>query len=326
MNYQLLICLVLAAFLKTTAGLYAIAYALFLVWKYRKGYLHTKFILSSIVLLIAAVFIYFYLSQLVIERNKSLWSTLFLASSAKIESFAQLTEVLKALWRWKLEYLNPYQWIVISLAIIWTFYTKRRLGDFAFYLIITSGVLGVLYLFGAQFINHDYYALASFMPLLIYLGMRAIAKIPRKGIAGIFALICLSILSFSYGSNQHFDRMSETCTIHNQHYTFEFNWMKKNADQIKSIVEEDEMIFVVYGMEPNLSLSYFDRNGIVFNHEEMGRSESNFYYWLERRKPMYTLVRKKYADLFKKEHAEYFYQTELQLNHADFVLLKNRGH
>ena len=144
-------------------------------------------------------------------------------------------------------------------------------------------------------------------------------------IAGI-VLVLSSIVSFSFGSNQHFSRMSENCIINGEAMSFDFEWMKSLKNGINNTIAEDEKVFVVYGMEPNLTLVYLQRKGIVFNHEEMGREESNFYYWLDRRKPEYLICRAKYYPLFQSQHSDFLQRCELIKKQREFVVLKVNGY
>ncbi|MFY0643366.1 MAG: hypothetical protein JXR19_02760 [Bacteroidia bacterium] len=327
-NWPLITSFGLAAAIKTSSGIYLIGYAAFLLWTHRKKLNKPVVTSLGLIAFIGALLAYYAKSQ-IINRNEELWSTLFLASTNPISNTGDFLHMLKGLWYWKYEYLNGIQWSISILIVLYVLVVKRSFKYTNIKLLYTIwfiGIVAILWLFGNQFVNHDYYALATFMPLLIIGLLQLTNRINWNRWVPAVVLILTGIVSFSYGSNQHFDRMSETCVINKQAMNFDFEWMRNLKNGIDNTVDESEKVFVVYGMEPNLSLVYLQRKGIVFNHEEMGREESNFYYWLERRQPEYVLCRVKYFELFKSEHNEFVGKSELLINHPEFVLLKTNGH
>ena len=165
-NWPLIACLGLAAAIKTSAGIYLIGYAAYALWTQRKV-LNTALLKSLGLITAVLVITGLYAKFLIIARNQALWSTLFLAQTNQISSIGDILDLLKALWRWKYEYLNGLQWSFALLVFLFVIIKKRLnlKGDFKIlYLLWFAGILAILWLFGKQFVNHDYYALATFLP------------------------------------------------------------------------------------------------------------------------------------------------------------------
>ena len=322
----------IAALIKTSSAIYLIAFGGYNFIVNSSQFKSRRFIARNLSILLVLALISYYDYYYIIQRNKELWSTLFLSQGNPISSFSDLFAVLNGMWHWKLEYFNMVQWIVLIIALIAAFYywLKEKKGHRlrVFFGLSLLGVLGILWLFGLQFINHDYYFLASFMPLNLafsLVGIRYITSI-YSTIVMTIALCVIAVASFSLGSNQHFDRMSETCTIGTTHMRSEFQWLKNLKPIVNDLIAAEEKVFVLYEMEPNLSLVYLDRLGIVFNHEEMGREESNFYYWLERRKPDFILCRTKHFSTFEEQHQEFLEKCSLVKANGDYKLFRINGY
>ena len=60
----------------------------------------------------------------------------------------------------------------------------------------------------------------------------------------------------------------------------------------------NEIIFVLYDFAPNTSLVYFNRKGLVFNHEQMSRKEPHIEFWIEKLKPNYLIVKSDWENAF----------------------------
>lgn len=328
--YAGIVLLVLAALVKTSSGIYLLAYLSSVILSLKKGSARENVFILALGfagLLFIAYYDYFQIHL----RNKQLWSTLFLSSTHPITNITEFIDVLKAMYEWKWEYFSLPQWIIAIAALVYGLFISLKSKKWSqtriFILFSALGLLAVLLLFGKQFIHHDYYFIASFYPILFFgilLGLKSLGS-HLKGLWNI-VLILFSVLSFSFGSNQYFDRMSESCTMGGKHHFYAYEWLDKAQAVVQQNVEQENMIFVVYEMEPNLALVYFQRNGIVFNREEMGREESNFYYWLERRKPKYVLCRAQHLSLFEAEHADFIAKCKLLESNTDYNLYEIHGH
>ncbi|MBR9859657.1 hypothetical protein GYB22_02705 [bacterium] len=273
-----------------------------------------------------AYYDYFYIYQ----RNQNLWSTLFLSQTQAISSFSELLAVFRSFWHWKFEYLNFAQWLLVILGLISFLRSIRDKNKdrLLVLIIIALGYLGFIVLFGKQFIYHDYYALATFGPGLVYLmilGLKILSERPNKGISTLI-LFVLALVSFSVGSSHYFERMNEYVVMGNQQYRHDFKWLKDIDETTDLYLNDTSKVFVIYEAEPNLALVYLHKKGIVFNREEMGREESNFYYWLDRRKPGFILCRNANLEMFKKEHTVFIEDTDVAFQNSDFTLFEVNGH
>lgn len=324
--YLISILLFLAALIKTSSGIFLIAYSGSIFLMDIKNFRTFNYWVRALffILLVSIVGWYDYVH--VIERNKELWSTLFLSDTNALSSFAELREVLKGMWKWRMEYLNAYQWIIVIIGFVYFFKMDKSKFINTFTSLICLGLIAILILFGRQFINHDYYVLATFIPLILFcsaLGFYELIK--NKGKIALFAVSLLVVLSFSEGSNQHFDRMSEDCVINDQAHHHYFEWLVDLQKETDKLIAADEKVFVVYQIEPNLSLSYIDRMGIVFNPEEMGREESNFYYWLERRQPHFVVCKQQFMPQFKQDHRAFVERCSIH-TFEKFSILRINGY
>lgn len=318
--------LTLATLLKTSSGIYLLAYVGAYIFKQDDLTVNRGkvFRLAAFVLCIAIIATYDYFHIYI--RNQQLWSTLFLSKTNRISSGDELMGFLSAFWSWKFEYLNIVQWlIVLAAAFAFLYKMKSKESSNHLYILWIGGLISIAYLFGVQFINHDYYILATFMPVFIYLMVKGIDKFMTLSFVGRFPVLAiLAVMSFSIGSTQHFNRNNETVEMRNGFYTFHYHWLERLAQDRD--LEKDAVVFVVYEMEPNLSLCYLDRKGIVFNREEMGREESNFYYWYNRRQPDYVLCRKENLELFRKQHSAEVSKYTVHKQTEDYTLFKTHGH
>lgn len=125
--------------------------------------------------------------------------------------------------------------------------------------------LGVFWLFSKQYEIHDYYFIATFLPLIAYCLVVAIIAIhkdlnERKSLAGIrLGLACVAIMIFFFADHQHSLRIHME-GIYNQDY--ESKWLEKGKKALDELgVPANEHIAVADENPPNLSLVYYDRKG-----------------------------------------------------------------
>ncbi|MCB0735700.1 MAG: hypothetical protein KDC76_14045, partial [Bacteroidetes bacterium] len=161
------------------------------------------------------------------------------------------------------------------------------------------GVAGFTVLMGRQFVNHDYYFIAVFIPFLFLLlglflnGMDNRLNQLKSWVK--YGVIALGFLAFAasavFGWRQFRDRSQEVFVWRNRPILNETNWMANGDEALTSLgISPDARIFVCYVFAPNTSLIYFNRQGRIFNHEEMTREPENIEYWLQRIDPQYVIV------------------------------------
>lgn len=106
----------------------------------------------------------------------SIYGSIFLSEFLYISSFSDLTTILSDMVeRWKNEYFTPYHYVLIIstllLSITLIFKARNNTNEERFLLrfmcINSLGVLLFFFAMGKQFVDHDYYFLDTFLPLII---------------------------------------------------------------------------------------------------------------------------------------------------------------
>jgi hypothetical protein len=324
-----LLILTLAALTKTTAGVYLLSILALLIYhhlfKKRNFKMVLLYLLSGLFLL---SLIAWYDYQYVYQRNIELWSTLFLSETQMPESAAVVQRIFESIWLFLPEYMNVVQWSILLMGIALMFGIKFLSKHWLLISLFSTGALAIFLLFGKQFIYHDYYVIAPYLPIAIGIQMLTVkqAGLFMRRTALSLLLLVLAVISFSLGSSRAFARMSERTTLKGSAQLNETTWLENAGNWFSDHTKQSSKVFVVYEMEPNLALVYLNRTGIVFNEEEMGRDTSNFYYWLERRKPEYILCRRQNQIEFYKEHADFYQSCNLSFESEEFIILKPHGY
>lgn len=272
------ICLLtLATLLKLTSGIYlGAALGTVLLWGYlqpvafslrQRGLLLLSAGLSAGVVAASALY-----AQ---HLNETYHSFIFLASLKPLHSWADLDGVY---WRvhdvWAREYFTYFQYVLLILSAVVILLSLPRIlrADWLWATQLGLGLLGgalFLRLMGAQFIDHDYYALASFWPLLVLAVALAttqvaqrLARAPRWVAPGLFGAVGLVLLVTGL---QHFRaRMGEPYRGFSTYYSY--RWMQGGAARLAAAGVPPSATLLVLGEDaPNLSLVYFDRRGLTWN-------------------------------------------------------------
>jgi hypothetical protein len=234
---------------------------------------------------------YFYL----IEANSKLWSVIFMGKPNPILNFKDLIETIEGIFYWRFEFFNMSQYVVLTIFMVWMLIKRKSIPVFykELGIIILIGLVVYFVGLGKQLIHHDYYFLSSFLPFLLFvatLQTKRILKSPRIE-RRILLLVIASTLSFN-NFTQAKERQNDYYTIRGNTLDNNLTWLKNGEKKLDNFgVGPNEDIFVLYDFAPNTSLVYFNRKGLVFNHEQMSRKEPHIEVWLEKINPNYIIVK-----------------------------------
>lgn len=279
-RYAALLLLVLATLIKTSVGIYLIGFVgmdFYLLWKEGRKVLPINRLKYAAVVLLSFVSIAAYI--LYSRHLSSVYeSTLFLLNVNPINAEQMKRFIASSLPLWAPEYFVPAAYFFLILLFVLGYRNRVQsvAGGNQLVLLVTVLILGILsmsYLVGAQFIDHDYYILPIYFPLIMFLAMLAVIKIDRSKNANLVSSILGSLLAviliISY--RQTSDRLSDKYKGFSDYYNTE--WMENGAAILEQYkIPKDEHIAVFNENPPNLSLIYFDRKGYAVNSQ----------WWVER--------------------------------------------
>lgn len=315
----------LAMLIKTSSGIYFIAFMSLYVLKHIKQASVKLGFYLGIFATIAGVIVY-YDYYYVHQRSVEVWSTVFLTQFVPVSSWSQFIDILDTASRYRFEYFTKLQWwLIISLGIMAIWHKRRPIlasQNWRMAALLMAGLLCLTLLFGVQFMNHDYYVIATFMPAILYFTVKSAAYFapyihPRTL---IIITLLLAVVSFSQGNSKYFGRMSQVVHIDGYPEPYERDWILGAAEIVNQYVPKENLIFSIYNMEPNWSLIYAGRKGAVFNEEEMKREQSPFLYYLPLIKPSHILCRTKFCQDFAKDQTVVYAKCNVVYTDANITL------
>ncbi len=329
--YLILLISGFSFFIKTSSGIYFIAFYAIYFLKYWNKW-NIKLILGGLIFIAIAVSVGWYDYFLVNQRNQELNSYVFLSSSRPTESYAAFIEIFNTAKRFLGEYFNNSQWVLLAILLVLNIFNisklKIRSKSLQLTILIVIGLFALILLFGVQFKDHDYYVISTFMPIILFLAIKSIAKfaeyVPPK--TSLTLAILFAIFSFSQGSNRHFNRMSENVNINGSIEHYERNWLIDADNKIENIVPKSDLVYVVYVPEPNLSLIYLERKGATFNTEEMSREKSPFNWFLDLQKTKWVVCQDKKLKQLKEDQAIFLNNSTIVYSDKNFTLFKVNGY
>jgi 4-amino-4-deoxy-L-arabinose transferase-like glycosyltransferase len=317
-NVNWVLALVLAAcatLIKTTCGIYFIAIGAVLLLHFvrEKNYKQIVYLTLSQLLLAAIVIWYDY--TFFFSVNKKFWAIIFMSQSQPILNWSDLSSVYSGFVYWFGQWITWSQasvLILISVVLRFTASTDNK-NKLLRQLILISliGVVAFIGLMGKQFVNHDYYFIASVIPLLFLIGVNLNDQMaedsgPLKRLYPLFLAIGL-VLSGLHSFSQYPERSGSHYTWKGRTILNDTRWMEKGDSRLTKLgIESEAIVFVLYEFAPNTSLVYFNRKGRVFNHEEMTREDKNLTYWNDRIKPKYVVIQKKWIDHLESDQPKFF--------------------
>ena len=326
--YTILIISGLAALTKTSAGIFFIAlYGVYFLQNITKP--SAKSILSTMLFLTIAGGIAYYDYTYVHLVNTELWSGVFMSKIVPITSWAEFTEVIDISLRFKNEYASKIQrWFISILAITSLIALKKsnlKNEKVQFFILSFLGLIGFILLFGPQFMHHDYYILATVMPVAMYGTILALRyALPQvHPVTSLVILLVTSISSFHNANSKYFMRMSEEVNINGYTEYYPHKWLDNSHLVLSEYINKDDLVVVPYAPEHNHSLLYLHRRGFTFNTEEMGRNEGNpFIYYLETQKPKYIILRTKYEDKYAIDQHEIISKSSILFRDTNLIIYK----
>ena len=287
----------LGSLIKTSSVIYFIGFVFFdfllqLKKNGKRGFMSVKqlksFWLPALLSALLIVFYFFYNQYL----NSQTQSEVFL-----LRPFPTTLENFKYLWKvripevWAKEYFVLPTYIIFLLVFISLWLKKLKRVDFYFLLlllILSLGILGVSYIMGGQFIDHDYYVIAIFFPFIFCLVFGWVLKykslFENKWFSGIVIVLAFLLLTQTYFQLQ--DRYSPNYPGFSEYYrTF---WMESGAEKLDKLnISQQEKIGVFKEDAPNLALLYFDRTGYNLRFRNWQEQFGNAFHFFRERQLKY---------------------------------------
>ena len=273
--------------------------------------------------MVLGVLIYDYV--FLIDANNRLWSVIFMGKPNPILNFNDLTNALKGISFWRFEFFNLFQFMALVILMAFLIYKVKLIPVF-FKELSVIVLIGLLFYFiglGKQLIHHDYYFLSSFLPFILFAATLQTKQLlyltkNKYKVALLIVSIAVSFNSF----NQAEARQHEYYTIRDNTLDNNLLWLKNGDQKLSEAgVGKNEVIFVLYDFAPNTSLVYFNRKGLVFNHEQMSRKEPHIEFWLEKLKPNYLVVKADWEVDFFRDKPE-MARTWTRIPQDGFILYK----
>lgn len=328
--YYILLISGLALLIKTSSGIYCISFMAVYFLKYWNKW-NLKLILSGGLFLAIGTAVAYYDYTFVHLRNATYNSYVFLSTTMPTQSWDEFIQIFDTASRFKNEYFTLAQRMVMLILIIIGITQIKKINrknpTLQLTILVCLGLLSIILLFGVQYMNHDYYVIATFFPIVIYLFIKSIAFVserlhPRTSlvIGGV-----LAIISFSMANQRYFNRMSEVVWINNYPEYYEHKWLEDAEQKIKPFVPNDAYIFSVYSPEPNFALVHLNRKGATFNTEEMKRKQSPFTHFLRYLNAEYVVCYSRFTGWFAEDHPNFIENASILYSDDNFTLYKKNG-
>jgi hypothetical protein len=136
-------------------------------------------------------------------------------------------------------------------------------------------------------------------------------------------LLVLVGITCQHASTQFKHRNGEVFLWKNKGIANDVIWLRGSEKQLNDIgISYDDQVFVGYAAAPNTSLVYLNRNGKVFNHEEMTRDSANLAYWYERIQPDYVIIPASNHASFQKDQSAFYNRLVLFAKRPNLYIYK----
>lgn len=320
---------ILAALVKISSGIFLIGIM--------AGILHTLYIQKTerrwihgalaIVMGFGGIgLVAWYVWNHVYQVNINFYSPVFMSKANPVESLTEWRRIFKGMAKWESGYFTTPQYVFLAWMILQSGVKKLpvvnplKMSTRSFFLTITFiGLLFYTVAFGKQLPDHDYYFVSSFLAWSVMASTVFLLRHPYVLSSCLTALVLplLSVSNLVYGYEQFQARQYDVYYSGKQEIRNHAEWlMQFRKDGTDQLIPVNSKVFVVYEYEPNLSLVYLNRKGMVFNHEEMGRPGGHFQYWLNQVQPRYLLIRNEWNEQLIKDQ-ESLYQTLQEIKKTD---------
>ncbi|KAA3645964.1 MAG: hypothetical protein DWP98_10640 [Bacteroidetes bacterium] len=195
--------LTLAALARSPFLIYLVAVFLFLLWEQLKNKKLAILQLIPFLLGIILFVAYFQYNAYLAKTYGSMFLVQFLA----IESFTDFISIVKvALDRWSDQLMSPFHAVVLLFSLLMLLKGvyrnnskfKDHYGLVSYFAISFFGVLLFFIVMGKQFVDHDYYYMDTFLPILVLLVLfcAQFVKIEQKWFTPISTVLILFFFYF----------------------------------------------------------------------------------------------------------------------------------
>lgn len=201
----------------------------------------------------------------------STYGSMFLNETLHFTSFSNFIEVITgAANRWSEQLLSPFHAILLLLLIGTSLYQFKQLNPLsnrlkyliAYWMISAVGVLLFFIAFGRQFIDHDYYYIDSFLPLLTFwiIFMLATVSIPKKWYTPI-GTVCFVFIFYFFGHAKDIQTTRYTPPFDDR-VEYAYN-VYKNAvkDLLNWGVDKTDTLYVINANSTNIPFTVWGLKG-----------------------------------------------------------------
>lgn len=224
--------------------------ALEVITVFQRKRLQIAFLLAPLIGLFAVIAYYFY-NQYLAET----YGSMFLAEFRFVDDLKGLWSViLQAAERWQGQLLSPFHWAWVIILFVALYFSKglRKKGPgvdrLAIFTMITAiGSISYFLLMSLQFVDHDYYYIDAFLPLLnlvflISLRSTSVGHQWYTPLAAFGLIMSLSMYAYARSNQDARYELSSTARLH---YNFEI--YQQSAEDLKN-----------WGIGPKDTLAVFD--------------------------------------------------------------------
>jgi hypothetical protein len=233
------------------------------MWKRKRLLIQEISILLIPIMCFVAYFLY----------NQSLgreYGSMFLGGMLPFKSVGHFTEVIfGAIDRWGIELLPPYHLVLLALLLYAALFQFRResfpnrlFTSLYFYLLICFfGVLIYFILLGQQFLDHDYYYIDSWLPLLALCWILTVVgvRIPNKWYTPLSILGMFFFFYFFSFAKSSLDRRY-TPTYDDRIY-YQFRIFGNSTKDIQEWTSKDDTLLILDANSTNIPFTLWKRKG-----------------------------------------------------------------
>ncbi|UYZ62081.1 glycosyltransferase family protein [Hymenobacter weizhouensis] len=263
--------------------------------------------------------------------NAAYNSTLFLAAPRPIDSPATAAFIWARIQQvWWPEYFSLPASLVLGAAVGLLAWKSRRGGWRRYHplvgaaMTVVVGGLAFFALMGKQFIDHDYYALAPYAPLLtlVVAGAAYVADRQQWQWSGVAAGVGVVVL-LAIGWHRHTQRMQEPYGNFSNYYSY--HWMV-NADAAlaRARVPARAQVLVLGEDAPNLALVYLNRRGITWKSDLATVTETELLNRMQQKKLHYLILSQRNMRVFGPAHPDLLRTFRLVYATPNFVVYQPR--
>jgi hypothetical protein len=209
--------------------------------------------------------------------NTTYKSSLFLSTTLPFDNWGEFGLFIDKYYKDFMvhEYISIVQYPVYFLLIgfgVQLVVSRKIPGIYGYlFLVFLFPALAIFWLFGKQYLYHDYYFISTFLPLVAYCLVVALIVMQKElsastGIQGLrVGMIAAMVMMFFFADFQNSRRVHLEKEFD---MDYSFRWLEGGSKLMDELhIPANEHVVVADEAPPNLSLIYFDRKGYTMPRE-----------------------------------------------------------